>query len=124
MKQFYDRPLQRAILRFSHPFKKNGDPTVYTKILLYLHEHGSASKREILIEGLGREAPLYKSGWHKEHPKCHPAPFDECGTNGYLSSMFSDLHVAGLIKHWGGGLWTIGDRYEEWKTWLRSGEGL
>lgn len=124
---FYHREanLNREVLRFNHPFKKNGDPRVYTSILLYLHEHGSASKREILINGLGRTEPLYATGWYKEHSEFHPAPFDECGVNGYLSSMFSDLHAAGLIYYnTYNQKWYLGNRYEEWKTWLRSGEGL
>ncbi len=125
MKKFYDRPLRREVLKFSRPFRKNGDPAVYTSILLYLHEHGPASKREILINGLGRTEPLYATGWYKEHPECHPAPFDECGCGGYLSSMFSDLGAAGLI-HYNIHInkWFLGARYEEWKQWLRSGEGL
>lgn len=125
-KQFYERPrMHRDILTFAHPFNKQGEPRVYTSILLYLHDRGSASKKEILINGLGRTEPLYTSQWYQENPGCHPAPFEECGANGYLSSMFSDLHAAGLIYYnTSNQKWYLGNRYEEWKEWLRRGEGL
>lgn len=126
-KPFYTRPgIRRDILTFAQPFTKDGRPRVYTSILLYLHENGSASKKEILINGLGRTEAFYKDAWYKEHPGlCHPTPFEGGGTAGYLSSMFSDLHAAGLIYYnTSNQKWYLGNRYEEWKEWLRKGETI
>lgn len=119
-KPFYNRPgMHREVLTFAQPFKKDGTPAVYTSILLFLFKEGCSTKKEILINGLGRTEALYANHWYKENPGCKAIPFSE-STAGYLSSMFSDLHAAGLIKYWPSlRRWTIGDRYEEWKNWLR-----
>lgn len=121
-KPFYTRPrISRDILTFAHPFDKDGNPRVYTSILLYLHENVFASKKEILINALGRTEAFYKSEWYTQNPGlCHPTPFAEGGDRGYLSSMFSDLHAAGLIEyHKKMKVWSLGPRYGEWKEWLR-----
>jgi hypothetical protein len=112
---FYTQPrIRREILAFNQPFKKNGEPRVYTRILLYLRKEGAATKKEILIHGLNRATRLYDSPFSFSK---HPFRND---SSGYLSSMFSDMHAAGLIL-WLPGMkrWVLGPRYEEWKKWLR-----
>jgi len=114
MDKFYKHPYQNSWswpMTFAHPFTKDGEPTVYCSILLYLHEVGKATKKEILINGLGRTGPIY--GENPNWP------------NGYLSKMFSSMKYAGLIYY---NIytkkWYLGGRYEEWKNWLRTGKSM
>jgi len=123
MDKFYKHPYQNSWskpMTFARPFTKDGEPTVYCSILLFLHRVGQATKAEILINGLGRTEPFYDPS-----PYGHKNNQFKDTTAGYLSKMFASMRHAGLIQYsTGTKTWSLGPRYEEWKNWLRTGKSM